>query len=43
MLKTDNILRGMPGKVETGMGWEGEPIYFTGCKLVLEKERWNAQ
>jgi [ribosomal protein S5]-alanine N-acetyltransferase len=22
---------------------QGEPIYFTGCKLVLERERWNAQ
>lgn len=22
---------------------KGEPIYFTGCKLVLERERWSAQ
>lgn len=22
---------------------QGEPIYFTGCKLVLERERWSAQ
>ncbi|MDF2936351.1 MAG: hypothetical protein K0Q90_1724 [Paenibacillaceae bacterium] len=33
---------------ETSQGFfakdeKGDPVYFTGCKLVLERERWNAQ